>query len=309
MGKILIISGPTATGKTAFALELCKKLGGEIISADSRQVYRGMDIVTGKDLPLGAKMISSGLIWRDRNLGYYAVSSVPVWLYDVVAPDEPFSLSAWHEIALTLIQAILSRGKLPVIVGGTGLYIKSLTSLLTNISKPPNHSLREKLQGKTASELLTMLNRIDSSRAASLNISDRKNPRRLVRAIELGLAPPSSNPPSPLSGYSITHINLTAPRDYLQARVTARVDSRIQAGAFAEAQKFISRYGFNYPSMTASGYKAFTYPNWKNRWITLENQYVKRQLTWFAKQSDIFKLDISDPNWKQNAEKLLSGLV
>ena len=150
MGKILIVCGPTATGKTALASQLAKKFDGELISADSRQVYRGMDVVTGKDRP-----------------------DVPIWLYDVVNPDEEFSVSHWIKLARRAINDISKRGKLPIIVGGTGLYIHALLHPLETITIPPDRALREQLQEQSVKELQQMLTR------GSMNNSDWNNPRRL----------------------------------------------------------------------------------------------------------------------------------
>jgi len=120
MNKVLVICGPTATGKTALGLELAKKFNGELISADSRQVYVGMDLVTGKDLPVGTKPFISQIRWRDRFLKYYIIKNVNIWLYDIVNPDEPFNVAYWKEVADLVINDIHLRGKLPIVVGGTG---------------------------------------------------------------------------------------------------------------------------------------------------------------------------------------------
>lgn len=298
---ILIICGPTATGKTSFALDLCQKINGEILSADSRQVYKQMDIVTGKDVPPGQFLVESNIKWRDRNLGYYDIDGVPVWLYDIVAPDEPFNVSFWNEAATLLIKDIQNRDKMPVVVGGTGLYIKSLVSPIDTIASPPNYLLRDKLKQKKPEELMEILDKLDSVKAASLNVSDRQNPRRLVRAIELGLNADSQKPQGELP-FPSQQIGLTGPMSFLKERIVKRVEERIVAGALEESQSLKANYGYNFPSMSASGYKAFQYPDWKEKWITLENQYLKRQLTWFKKQPDVHWFDISVPDWKNTAQ-------
>jgi tRNA dimethylallyltransferase len=127
MHKILIICGPTATGKTTFGIEIAKKFNGEIISADSRQVFTGMDIVTGKDLPPSSRLHVSNLKWRDRKLKYYIVDGIKIWLYDIVFPYEPFNIAFWNEASTRVISDVNRRGKIPIVVGGTGLYIKSLS--------------------------------------------------------------------------------------------------------------------------------------------------------------------------------------
>src|SRR3989344_4958306 len=126
MTKVLIICGPTATGKTKLAARLAKRFNGELVSADSRQVYRGMDLTTGKEMP-----------------------DVPIWLYDVAHPDEDFSVSHWVKLAKDAISDIQKRNKLPIVVGGTGLYIQALLRPFETIDIPPNKKLREKLQKLT----------------------------------------------------------------------------------------------------------------------------------------------------------------
>jgi tRNA dimethylallyltransferase len=298
---ILIICGPTATGKTSFALDLCRKINGEILSADSRQVYKQMDLVTGKDVPPGQYLIDSNIRWRDRTLGHYDIGGVAVWLYDIVSPDEPFNVSFWHEAASLLINDIQSRDKIPVVVGGTGLYIKSLVSPIDTITSPPNYLLRDKLKQKNPQELMKILDKLDSAKAASLNVSDRQNPRRLVRAIELGMDADSPKSRGEVPFPSL-QLGLTAPLPFLKQRIVRRVEERIAAGALEESRLLMSRYGYDFPSMSASGYKAFQYEDWKEKWITLENQYLKRQLTWFKKQPDIRWFDISLPDWETTAQ-------
>lgn len=191
MNKVLIICGPTAAGKTKFALEIARKYAGEVISADSRQVYTGSDIITGKDVQSGTSQ-TSNLKWQNRFLKYYEISGVKVWLYDVVSPGESFNVSFWHECAKLVIRNIVRWNKLPIVVGGSGLFVKSLTQDLSQISIPPNVNLRKQLADKSVKYLFSYLNKIDSFKAASLNISDRHNPRRLIRAIEISQSPPLS---------------------------------------------------------------------------------------------------------------------
>src|SRR3989344_4678270 len=165
--KLLIICGPTATGKTKLAANLSKKFSGKIISADSRQVYKGMDIVTGKDRP----------------------KEVSIWGYDIIRPNEEFSVAHFVNLAGKEITRVDKQGKLPIIVGGTGFWLKSLLNPPATINIIPDWQLREKLEKFSATELLERLKKIDPKRAASMNQSDRNNPRRLMRAIEVAFHP------------------------------------------------------------------------------------------------------------------------
>lgn len=291
MTKILIICGPTATGKTKFGLNLARKFEGEIISADSRQVYVGRNIIYGKDLPANLKPQTSNLKWRDRYLKYYEVEGIKIWLYDVVSSNEPFNIAFWKECADLVIVDILERKKLPVVIGGTGLYLKSLSQSLSQISVPTNLLLRNKLANKSPKYLFNYLNKIDSTRAASLNSSDRKNPRRLFRAIEISLylSPPSTKLGEGGRGGEISDfllIGLTAPRDILYKLVDQRVADRIAAGAKRED-----------PSLAGD----------PSGWKSSEHAIVRHQLTWFKKQPGTIWFDVSTPTWDTAAIQLVQN--
>src|SRR3989344_8265060 len=156
MSKLLIITGSTASGKTELGIDLAKKYDGEIVSADSRQVYKGMDIGTGKDIPS-----SSGFhpLKTDTNfsVGFRMKDSIPIWLVDIVPPDFQFNLGDYKRLANLVIQDIWSRNKLAIVVGGTGLYIKSLVMPLDNISIPPDLKLRQELNNLPLTKLQQML--------------------------------------------------------------------------------------------------------------------------------------------------------
>lgn len=278
--KVLIICGPTATGKTKFALEIAKKLNGEIISADSRQVYVGRDITTGKDLPPNIEYRISNIEWRDRKLKYYEINGIKVWLYDVVNPDEPFNVSFWHECAELVINDILSRQKLPIVVGGTGLFIKSLTQDLSNIDVPYNEELRKNLEKKDAKYLFNYLNSINPEKAASLNNSDRHNPRRLIRAIEISVSKKETPFRIERSLLNTLQIGITAPRDHLYRLVNQRISNRISAGASSED-----------PVLAAH----------PDKWREIEHGIIRHQLTWFKNQPGITWFDISRPGWQKRA--------
>ncbi|MDZ7586852.1 MAG: isopentenyl transferase family protein, partial [Patescibacteria group bacterium] len=156
MKKILIICGPTATGKTKLAVTLAKKFSGEIISADSRQIYQGMDIVTGKDLPAAKQ------------------AGITIYGYDLIKPDEEFSVAHFVKYAHDLINQI----RFPIIVGGTGLYLNSLINPPPTLTIPPNWQLRKKLEKKSAVQLQKALMKINPIRFNQMNHSDQLNPRR-----------------------------------------------------------------------------------------------------------------------------------
>ena len=262
MKKILIICGPTATGKTKLAASLAKKFSGEIISADSRQVYKGMDIVTGKDRPKGVKI--HGL--------------------DLVKPDEEFSVAHFVKYAHSLINQI----RFPIIVGGTGLYLDSLINSPKTLSIKPNWELRKKLEQRSAKQLQSMLKKLDLARFQHMNHSDQFNPRRLIRAIEVNLQGQSLQVPNLQAEYDVFWLGLTADNTTLAERIEARVKQRVKAGAVKEWQGLKTKYRPNLPSMSAIGYRQL--PD-VTKWIQAEQQYARRQLTWFKKNSNIHWFD------------------
>ncbi|MBU0569753.1 hypothetical protein KKB40_03150, partial [Patescibacteria group bacterium] len=193
MKNALVICGPTATGKTSLALRLAKKLDGELVSVDSRQVYKKLDIGTGKDLPSGSKLKAK----NSRLPEYYEVNGVKIWCYDLVEPTEEFSVGQYITIANVIIKDIETRKKLPILVGGTGLYIQGMTDGISTALIPKNARLRKLLEKKSAEELFEMLFKIAPAKATSLNSSDKKNPRRLIRAIEVAKFPTNSQTKKP----------------------------------------------------------------------------------------------------------------
>jgi tRNA dimethylallyltransferase len=311
--KVIILTGPTATGKTNFALYLVGKYNGELISADSRQVYIGADIVTGKDIPQNFHKENSQIIWHNQPLTYYTNGTIRIWLTDVVKIDQQFNVSFWKDCCDLITADILSRNKLPIIVGGTGLYIKSLTQNLSHISIPYNHELRKKLEHLTPNELFNYLKSIDETKANSLNNSDSQNPRRLLRAIEISESPSHKL----LEGFreryqegrgeSYLTIGLTSSREYLTKRIIERVDDRLNKGAKLEAQNILSKYPHDFPALTACGYRSLAGNDPRQLWITSETQYLKRQLTWFAKMPEINWFDVSNSDWQKEAEKLVNS--
>jgi len=219
--KILVILGPTATGKSDLAVRLARKYNGEIISADSRQVYKGLDIGTGK-------------ITKKEMMG------IPHHMLDVISPKKVFSVSEWKRIAEEKIKDILSRNKLPIICGGTGLYIQSIVDGVVFPEVPPDFVLRKKLKKKLVQELFALLKKLDSRRAK--NIAKEKggeNPVRLIRAIEiatyLGKVPKMIKKKS---SYDILQIGLTLPEKDLKQRIHTRLISRMKKGMVKEAEKF-----------------------------------------------------------------------
>ena len=294
MDKLLVICGPTATGKTKLAIHLAKVFNGEIVSADSRQVYKGLDIGTGKEWGKGVK----------------------IWGYDLVGPKNDYSVSRYVKFATQAISNIEKRGKLPMLVGGTGFYIKALINGVDTIDVPPNKFLREGLKDKNIKDLFEDLSRIDSLKAGALNISDRKNPRRLIRAIEIAQwrnENPIAQSHKKLSSNTML-IGLYSDHSTLKRNIAGRVDKQIKDGLLEEIRKLLKNgVGWKYQSMTSLGYREWKefFAGSKSKEDVIENikknqiRYASDQLTWFKKDRRIIWINISEPGSQKRVEKLV----
>lgn len=304
MNKLLIICGPTATGKTNLGLNLAKKFKGQIISADSRQVYKSMDIGTGKDLPRKAKQ------YKD---GHYLIKNIKVWGYDLVKPDQDFSVSHFVKFATPRIKKIWAQNHLPILVGGTGLYLKAITKPFDTLSIPANQKLRQKLNRLSVSKLQKHLKKINPTKFESMNHSDQSNSRRLIRAIEVS----SSNLQRQSSQVLKTKqlwIGLKADKKILDDLIEKRVLKRIQSGAKQEVDQLIKAgYAFDLPAMSAMGYKQWQ-PFFEKKvdinqvrrsWIIAEKQYLRRQLTWFRSQPNINWFDLKNASLNQKVARMV----
>ena len=295
MQKLLVISGATATGKTAIGVHLAKMFDGELVSADSRQVYEGMDIGTGKDLK--------------------ELKGVPLWMIDVVKPDEEYSVSHFTLQATAVIDDIQKRNKLPIIVGGTGFYIRALLHPFETLHVPPDGVLREELSDASIEVLQEILQSLDTHVFSAMNASDQMNPRRLIRKIEIASGSSPRGPLGELQGDllekdDVLHIGLTAPLKELYRRIDVRVEKRVAQGMKVEIQTLL-RFGYSWdlPSMHALGYI-----QWKDaaseeeaitRWKYDEHAYARRQMTWLHKEKDIVWLDVVNSQFKDSIEKLV----
>ncbi len=270
--KIIVVLGPTASGKSALAVKLAKKFNGEIISADSRQVYKGLDIGAGK-------------ITRREMQG------VPHHLLDVASPKKVFTVQDFKNLGEKAIEEILAKGKVPIICGGTGFYIQALVENQALPDVPPNKKLRAELGGKTPEELFEILKKLDARRAESI---DRKNPRRLIRAIEiaeaLGKVPEIKTEPK----YNVSYFNTDMPDEILKKRIHNRLLGRMKQGMVAEA-KNLHADGLSWKRMEALGleykYLAYYLQKKMTKEAMLEKlemeiwHYAKRQRTWFKKRN------------------------
>jgi tRNA dimethylallyltransferase len=315
MDKLLVICGPTSTGKTTLAISLAKKLNGEIVSADSRQVYKGLDIGTGKDLPKGAKL---KYLWI-KKFGYYEIHGVKIWGYDLADPRHSFSVSQYLKFAERVIADIIKRGKIPILVGGTGFYIKGVIDGIPTAEVPKSSRLRKSLETKNPGELFEMLAQMDSIKAAEMNLSDKKNPRRLIRAIEIATwktnhGAKESEAKKSKSKFNVLQIGLTADEKVLTEKIEQRVSERFKERLKNEIAGLLKNHvDWNMQSMSSMGYG-----EWRdffegrksevqviNEWTTEEKKYVKRQIVWFKKDKRISWFDITNADYPVNVEKFV----
>ncbi len=305
--KLLVICGPTATGKTSLAVKLAKKFNGEIVSADSRQVYKGMDIGTGKDLPKNAKLRKP----KNSKFGSYLFNGIPVWGLDLVNPNQEFSVAHYQKFAQKIIKEILKRRKLPILIGGTGFYIKAIIEDFETIGVPPDKNLRRKFQKYSLIQLQNYLKKINHSHFNKLNRSDKHNPRRLIRAIEIAKHRRPRTKASKTS-YDALIIGLKSDNQTLYRRIDQRVEERIKMGTKKEVKNLLKKgCAWKLPSMSALGYRQWQ-PFFKGKktqeqviqkWKFAEHAYARRQLSWFKKVKRIHWFNIAQKDWQTQVEK------
>lgn len=284
--KIIVILGATASGKTALAISLAKEFNGEVVSADSRQIYRELTIGTAK--PPGE--------WRTTDgVKAYHVDGVPHHLMDIIAPSERFSAAEYQARAGATIDEIAARGKLPVVAGGTGLYIAAVTDNWLVPRVPPNSALRRRLEGMPPAELQALLARADPETYA---VIDRHNPRRLVRALEVALISGQSFVRQQGRGrarYDALRIGLRLGAKELDERIARRVDEQIAQGLIAEAERVNTRYGNQAPGLSSIGYRQMiaylagesTLAEARRAVVIETRRYAKRQNAWFKRDQRI----------------------
>lgn len=307
MKKLLVIIGPTGTGKSDLALHLALKYNGEIVSADSRQIYTGMDIGTGKE-------IESSKIKIKKTKNYWTVNGIPIHLYDVILPDKTFSVTQYQQLAYGVINDIHARNKLPILVGGTGLYIRAVVEGLKIPKVAPDLKLRAKFESRSLASLVNELEKVDPETANSI---DKSNPRRIIRALEVFHI--SGESFSKLKGkytiqYDTLKIGLTSERKFLYKNVDDQVEEWFEKG-FTEEVKMLLEKGYNadLTSMTSLGYRQvgmylsgmISLDEAKQRIKWELHNYIRAQLTWFRKEPNISWFDISTKNFEKKVSTLI----
>ncbi len=287
--KLIVIIGPTASGKTSLSIKLAKKYNGEVISADSRQVYKHLNIGTEK-------------VTKSEMQG------VPHYCIDIASPKRTFSVEQWRRHAEKAIQKISKKGKLPIIAGGTAFYIDSLVygSLFPTVK--PNSKLRKKLEKKTPEELLTILKKLDPKRARTI---EQKNPRRLIRSIEiateLGSVPTLKKQKEK---YDVVWIGINPGLEELMKKITKRLNTTFGKGLVAETKKVREEIGLSWKRINELGLEYRVVGKYLRKEINKEEmleeiirelrKYAKRQMTWMKRNKKI--------KWYKNGDEALKNI-
>lgn len=275
--KVLVILGPTSGGKTSLAVRLANTFSGEIVSADSRQVYRGMDIGTGKDL------------------GEYVVAGkkIPYHLIDIVNPSTNFNLAKYQRLASVAIKEIIGRSNLPMIVGGTGLYLQSLVDNYTLASGKSDLKLRAELELLGAEKLFAKLKKQAPEFADKLNNSDRHNPRRLARYLEISAEGRLGEIGKKEAKYDFLILGTNRPEEELKLRISQRRQEMIEREGLIEEVKSLHSKGVSWKRLVSFGLE-YKYVSWflmgkidyDTMCLKLDIeicQFAKRQKTWFKR--------------------------
>lgn len=275
--KVIAIAAPTASGKTSYAIELAKEIGGEIVSADSRIIYKGFDIACAK--PTKEEM-----------------GNVPHYMIDIVEPEVDYSVANYVDDATEAINKILAKNKTPIIVGGTGLYFRALLEGWNLPRVAPNYELREELEKLSLEELLKKLQKLDEKTFSQMEKEPKK--RKIIRAIEVceTLGEPMSNfsnqkePP-----YEVEWIGIGMTREELYERVNKRVDLMVEQGIVEETKNLLKKHGRIKNLISTIGYNEII--QYLDNEISLDTaielikqhsrNYAKRQLTWFRKNANL----------------------
>ncbi|MFH0840653.1 MAG: tRNA (adenosine(37)-N6)-dimethylallyltransferase MiaA [bacterium] len=273
--KIIVILGPTASGKTSLAVQIAKEFNGEIVSADSRQVYKGMDLGTSKDLD-------------EYNING---EKIPYNLIDVADPKEVFDLAQYQEMAFTAINNILSRGKLPIIVGGSGLYLQAIVDNYNLSNVGANKVLRKKLEKKDVSKILKKIKKLDQDFFNSLNNSQRNNKRHLIRYVEI-LKSKNKIGSQNESQYNSLIIGLTWPIDILRERIKQKLLLGLEQGMVEEVRNLhehglswerLNSFGLEYRYIAEYLQGKLEYDEMVEKLNIAIRQFAKRQISWFRR--------------------------
>jgi tRNA dimethylallyltransferase len=299
---LVVVAGPTAVGKTAAGIALARRFGGEVVNADSRNLYRGMDVGTAKPTP------------QER-------AGVPHHLIDVLDPTDEMSLAHYQELATATIAEVHRRGRIPFLVGGTPLYVNAVVEGWRIPRVPPDPAFRAELEARVAAgglaELMERLAAVDPIAAARSG----PNARRVIRALEVHRA--TGRPMSELEGkgpppYRTLEFGLAMPRARLHRAVDDRVDDQIRQGLVEEVRRLLAAgVPPDAPAMTSLGYRQLlgylageeTIELAIERIKTDTHRYVRHQETWLRRNRHLVPLDVTEPGWLDRAAALVGRFL
>ena len=298
--KLIAIVGPTASGKTALGIEVAKLVGGEVISVDSRMIYRGMNVGTAKPEEDHIEVVEDDedkpFVPSSINILFgggkdFLVEGIPHWGIDLVNPDEDYSVAQFKTYAEKKISEILKRGRVPILVGGTGMWLSAIVDNLDLSSTPSDEALRQELETRPISDLFAEYKRLDPVGAETI---DRENKRRVLRALEVTKI--TGKPFSQLQTrgepkYDVLQIGLNVDREVLNERINDRVDEMIGRELVTEVRRLKETYGCAIDAMTGIGYRQVCEfldgrSSLKDaiEQIKIDSRhYAKRQMTWFKR--------------------------
>jgi tRNA dimethylallyltransferase len=293
IAKIIVILGTTASGKTRLGVDLARQFNGEIISADSRQVYRGLDVGSGKDL--------------------HEYGEVKYHLIDVADPKDIFSVAEYQKEAFAVIEDILRRGKLPIIVGGSGQYLEAVVENYQLTEVKPDNSLRQELENLSVEELFARLEKANSFFAAKVNNSDKNNKRRLIRYLEVAENSSVENGDlqksneQDVSGYEFLLIGLTYPKEVLSERIHKRLIARLEnENMIQEVSDLHDKVGLSWERLESFGLEYKFISQYLQEKIEYEQmvemidrasiQFTKKQMTWFKRWEKKRKINWLEDN-------------
>ena len=295
MDKLIVITGTNASGKSGLGVELAKRFDGEIVSADSRQVFTGLDLGSGK-------------ITKEEMQG------IPHYMIDVAAPNDFFSLKDYQTGAYAAIDDIIDRGKTPFLVGGTGLYINSVVDGYNLTDAKPDLEIRKKIEAMSREDIIAHLEGVNPDALKSVDIL---NKRRLERALEKSLAGYSHDNES-IPKYEVLEIGVTWPREVLYERIRIRLDKRLNEGMIDEVKSlrengatddFLFKLGLEYRYILMYLRGEFSdYDAFYNKLFMEIRHLAKEQMTWFRKRKNIKWIDMED-NPEDAATRLIEGFL
>jgi tRNA dimethylallyltransferase len=305
--KIIVIVGPTASGKSDLAVKIAKRFNGEIVSADSRQIYRGMDIGTAK--PRKSQKPKAKSQKYNSESKTYISEGIPHHLIDIKNPNEDYSAGQYKKDATRAINKIIKSGKLPILVGGTGLYVDAIVKNLEFPRVKENKKLRARLEREIKKKgLAYVFKKLVDLDPEAAYIVDPKNPRRVIRALEVAMLSGKKFSEQRKTGqppYNALEIGINILPEILRRRITGRIEQMVKNGLIGEVKKLVEKYGPNCKALDAIGYREIV--DYLERKISLAEaaeqinkntrHYARRQMTWFKRNPQL--------HWIKNQRKAL----